>query len=78
MGIKTSTCITCTCDICQAECSQDDRRIIVDVRPAERDIGPSQIRGSLLYDEPYGPSDGYICRKCKIRSLKKYIAEMDF
>jgi hypothetical protein len=77
MGIKISTVTTCTCDICTAECRQDDRRIIIDVKPAERDVGPSQITGSILYNEPYGSRDGYICKECKIRYLKQYIKELE-
>jgi hypothetical protein len=55
----------------------DDRRIFIVVKPAERDIGQSEIRGSLLYDEPYGSRDGYICKECKIRYLKQYIKELE-
>ncbi len=77
MGIKISTVTTCTCDICSADCSPDERRIMVVVRPAERDVGQSEIRGSILYDEPYGTRDGYICKQCKIKYLKKHIEDLE-
>lgn len=78
MGIKTQTVMTCTCDMCHAECGQWDGEIKIQVDGGDgRDVGPGYIKGSLKVTLPYRVSDGIICHDCKIKWLAAYVAQFN-
>lgn len=76
MGIQHVTQKIITCDICGNQCSESDGDIQIKVNSGDgRDVGPAYITGSLRFDQPYGCSNGIICRSCKIKYLKKYMEQ---
>ena len=78
MGISTKTITVCTCDICGAECSMTDNEIYVQVNGGDgRDVGPAYVYGDLLFCQPYSVDKGVVCKACKIKWLKRYIAEQE-
>ena len=73
MGIRTETVTIVTCNICGNQCGKSDGEIRIQVNSGDRDVGPATIDGELRFTQPYGVSNGIICRACKIIWLKKYV-----
>jgi len=74
MGIKNKTIEVVTCDICRNTCKKDDCEISIQVNGGDgRDVGPATITGKLTFTQPYGVSNGLICRDCKIKWLTEYL-----
>ena len=66
-----------TCDVCGKECREDDGEIRVKVNNGDgRDVGPATISGRLMFNQPYGCSNGIVCANCKRKWLTKYLAEI--
>ena len=73
MGIVTKTITECTCDLCGSVCQPKDGEIRVNVSEGYRDVGPSQVYGVLVFNQPYGCVNGIICESCKIKWLRIYL-----
>lgn len=75
MGIKETTVTTITCDICGNQCGRKDGEIEIQVNGGDgRDVGPATITGELRFHQPYGVSNGILCRSCKVKYLKTYLS----
>ena len=76
MGIEQKTITIVTCDICGNQCGKDDGAISIQVNGGDgRDVGPATIDGELRFTQPYGVSNGIICRACKVKWLRQYIEQ---
>ncbi len=73
MGIVTKTITECTCDLCGSVCKPKEGEIRVNVSGGDRDVGPSQVYGVLVFNQPYGCVNGIICKSCKIKWLRIYL-----
>ena len=77
MGIIRKEVLEVTCDVCGTECHENDGEIRVQVNGGDgRDVGPATILGRLVFDQPYGCSNGIVCANCKRKWLTKYLAEI--
>jgi hypothetical protein len=77
MGITTKTTKECTCDICQKSCQELDGNITIRVNNGDgRDVGPSTINGKIVFEQPYGVSNGLVCKACKKEFLTRYAASL--
>src|SRR6188474_28615 len=78
MGIKERVGVEVTCDLCGAECKESDGKISVEVRPGDgRDVGPSVVIGRLRLESPYVCTNGLLCKRCVISSLKGILRELE-
>lgn len=79
MGIETKNIEIVTCDICQNTCGKDEGKITIQVNSGDgRDVGPATINGEITFTQPYGVSNGLVCRECKSRWLTEYLERGDF
>ena len=78
MGIKTKTTEECTCDVCQKPCGKNDGIIQIQVNGGDgRDVGPASIDGKIVFNQPYGCSNGIVCKACKREWLARYVSRLD-
>jgi hypothetical protein len=76
MGINTKTIEIITCDICGVNCGKNDSDINIQVNGGDgRDVGPATINAKLVFNQPYGCSNGIVCFDCKIKFLKQYLKD---
>jgi len=76
MGVEKKTITIVTCDICQRKCGENDREILIQVSAGDRDVGPAIITGDLRFTQPYGVSNGIVCKSCKLNWLDYYVAQL--
>lgn len=77
MGITKKTIFIYKCDLCKAECAEDDTRIKIELNKGDgRDVGPAYLHGTLRVNQPYGTDNGIVCKQCKFTWLKKYLSEV--
>lgn len=77
MGVKKTTITEITCDICGKECGESDGSIRVMVNNGDgRDVGPAYVTGELRFSQPYGVTNGIICRDCKLEYLADYLSQL--
>ena len=75
MGISTKTVTEITCDLCGAECSVFDGVIDIQVNGGDgRDVGPATLKAVFKFNQPYGVQGGIICKACKFKWLRIYLA----
>ena len=78
MGISTKTITEITCDLCGAECSASDGAIYIKVNGGDgRDVGPATLTAVFRFDQPYGVQGGIICKACKFKWLRIYLASAE-
>lgn len=77
MGVKKRTIKEVSCDVCKAQCGENDGDIEVRVNSGDgQDVGPAYITGTLRFYQPYGVSGGILCRACKLEYLSRYLDEL--
>ena len=78
MGISTKTVTEITCDLCGAECGAFDCAIDIQVSSGDgRDVGPATLTAVFRFDQPYGVQGGIICKACKFKWLRIYLASAE-
>lgn len=79
MGKVTLEIVKCTCDICGAECNEEDSKIEIKVNNGdERGVGSAYIYSTLRFEQHYGCSNGIVCNICKKKYLAEYVKSLDF
>ena len=78
MGISTKAITEITCDLCGEECGAFDGAIDIQVNSGDgRDVGPATLTAVFRFDQPYGVHGGIICKACKFKWLRAYIASAE-
>jgi len=65
------------CDLCKAECGENDGEVSICVHPGDgRDVWPSYIRAKFFVYWSYGKSgqNTHICTSCRMKWLREYVA----
>lgn len=72
MGIAVKTVEEVTCDLCGHGCEANDGDIRIQVDGGYRDVGPATITATLRFHQPYGISNGILCKLCSDYWIKIY------